>query len=241
MRKINYADLKFSYDDITEYLELMWVNTKVQANNFVEFLRVAMNYYSNFTFAKIDLFLLVSYLFQNPFGISKRFLQKKGEDNVYAYGETPLTTLDQISKECEISEKDTVFELGCGRGRTCFWLHSFIHCKVVGIEYIPEFIERANAVKTKFDVQNVEFRLQDFLQADFTGATTIYLYGTCLEENAIRQIISKCKSLPAGTKIITISYPLTDYTQEPLFEVMKRFQARYPWGTADVYLQIKKQ
>lgn len=240
MRKISCPSLKISSADIKEYSELMWVNTKVQMRNFLEFARVVPRYYTNATFAKIDSFMLISYLFQNPFAISKRFLQKRGDQNVYAYGETPLTTLEEIAKECKITAKDTVFELGCGRGRACFWLNTFLGCKVVGIEYIPEFIERAEAIRNKFNVNNVEFRKQDMLQADLTGATVIYLYGTCLEETEIKKLIEKMKKLPSGTKIITISYPLTDYASEPLFEVMKRFQARYPWGMADVYLQIRK-
>lgn len=223
-----------------EYLELTWLNFKVSIKNFFEFLKVASHYYSNKSFAKIDLFLLISYLFQNPFTISKRFLQKKGESNIYAYGETPLTTLENISKECRITASDVVYELGCGRGRTCFWLNSFIGCHVVGIEYISEFVERANEVKAKFQVDDVEFRKEDMFKTDLSKATVLYLYGTCLEEPQIQQIIENCKKMAPGSKIITISYPLTDYTKEPLFEVMKRFEASFPWGVTDVYLHVRK-
>lgn len=240
MNKFSFTDTRISYANVKEYLELVWINLGVQVRSFIECLRVAIHYYSNLSFAKVDLFLLISYLFQNPFTISKRFLQKKGEKDVYAYGETPLTSLDMITKECKVSAKDTVFELGCGRGRTCFWLHSIIGCKVVGIEYVPEFVERSNAIKDKFEIKNIEFRQEDMLNANYSGATVVYLYGTCLDDPSILKIVDKCKALPAGTKIITISYPLTDYTDQPVFEVMKRFPARFTWGLADVYLQIRK-
>jgi SAM-dependent methyltransferase len=240
MLKIPRPNIKISSDDIKEYSELMWVNTKVQIKNLMEFTRVIPKYYTNPIFAKIDSFLLISYLFQNPFAISKRFLKKRGDKNIYAYGETPLTTLDEIVKECKITSKDTVYELGCGRGRACFWLNTFLGCKVVGIEYIPEFVERANAIKNKFNIMNVEFRLQDMFQTNLSEATVVYLYGTCLEEQEIRKLINNMKKLKSGSKIVTISYPLTDYTSETLFEVMKRFQVMYPWGLADVYLQVKK-
>lgn len=240
MLKIPRPNLNISLADVKEYSELMWINTKVQMKNLMEFSRVVPKYYTNTKFAKIDSFLLISYLFQNPFAISKRFLKERGDQNVYAYGETPLTTLEEIVKECKITSKDTVYELGCGRGRACFWLNTFLGCKVVGIEYIPEFIERANAIKNKFHVQNIEFRLQDMLQTNLEQATVVYLYGTCLEEREIRTLIDHMKKLKSGSKIITISYPLTDYTSERCFEVMKRFQVTYPWGIADVYLQVRK-
>lgn len=237
---------KISSANIKEYAQLFWINLLVQKRNFVEFAKIVSHYYLNPVFRKIDLELLRTYLFNNPFTISKRFLQNRGEENVYAYGETPLTTMERIVKECKISSKDTVFELGCGRGRTCFWLHSFVGCRVVGIEYLPEFVNRANQIKNKFQIENIDFRVVDMLHADYTGATVIYLYGTCLEDDFIQKLIARLKKLPSGTKIITVSYSLAEYLDSnslsslPEFEVMKRFPARYTWGEAEVYLQIKK-
>jgi SAM-dependent methyltransferase len=225
---------------LSEYFRLLWLNLVVQKRNFCEFIRVAYRYYPNWAFFRTDFSLVLSYLLNSPFAISKRFLRERGEKEIYAYGETPLTSLEKIAKASEISSQDTVFELGCGRGRTCFWLDNFVNCRVVGIDYVPEFIDIANAVKTKFGRDRVEFRLQDMLKADLTGATVVYLYGTCLEDESIKKLIDKFKRLPAGTKIITISYPLSDYTQEPLFEVMKRFPVNFNWGETDLFLQIKR-
>jgi hypothetical protein len=231
---------KAASKDFNEYFRLMGLRLIVQMRSLVEFSRVALRYYTNLKFCKIDLSLLTLYFAHNPFSISKDFLKEKGEKEVYAYGETPLTTIDLISKECQITPQDTVFELGRGRGRTCFWLNTFICCKVVGIEYIPEFIERANTIKNRFEISDVEFRQQDMLNADYSTATVVYLYGTSLEDSAIQKLVEKFQSLAAGTKIITISYSLNEYTSKPTFEVMKHFTAPFPWGVADVYLQIKK-
>lgn len=223
-----------------EYFELYLLQVKVKFSNFVDYLRVIANYYSDPAFLKLDSYLVFSYLFNNPFSISKRFLMLRGEKDVYTYGETPLTTLEHIAKECRISVKDVVYELGCGRGRTCFWLNRFVGCSVVGVDYVPEFIKRATAVKQKFDVKGVQFRLEDIQQTDLTGATVLYLYGTCYSTPFIEKLIKKIAALPRGTKIITVSYSLSEYTKDPIFEVIKRFPARFTWGTADVYLQIKQ-
>lgn len=225
---------------IKEYLSLFLLNLKVKMRNFAEYIKVLSNYYSNFSFAKMDAYLVFSYLFNNPFTVSKRFLMSRHEKEIHTYGETPLTTLDYIAKECRITPRDTVFELGCGRARTCFWLNQFIGCNVVGVDHVPEFIKRANQVKAKFDVKGVQFRLEDLLKTDLKGATVIYLYGTCFPDAFIEALVQHLSQLPKGTKIITVSYTLIDYTKAEQFEVLKRFPAQFTWGPGDVYLQVKK-
>jgi phospholipid N-methyltransferase len=221
-----------------EYLTLLGVNFRVALRNSVEYIRVMIHYYSCWNFCKADLALRLMYLFHNPFSISKRFLLKRGEKQIYAYGETPLTSLEIIAKVSGIGPRDTLFELGSGRGLAAFWLNSFIGCKVVGIEYVPEFVEHANRIKNRLKINGVQFRLQDMLKADLTGASVCYLYGTCLDEHAIKQLIEKFKRLPKGTKIITVSYPLSDYSSSPHFLLMKRFSVPFTWGEGDLFVQV---
>lgn len=229
-----------TWNEVKEFFDNFWTALVVKKRNFVEYMKVVFHYYSNWNFFKIDSTLMFSYLFQNPYRISKQFLIGKGEADIHVYGETPLTTLEMIAAACALSKNDAVLELGCGRGRNCFWLNCFIGCKVKGIEHIPEFVEKAIRIKMRFQLSGVQFQLGDIREADYSGFTVIYLYGTCLEDEFISLLIEKFRKMPSGTKIITISYPLTDYTSEPIFEVMKRFPASFTWGEADVYLQVKK-
>jgi hypothetical protein len=225
---------------IAEFFELLWLQFKVQTRNFSDFTQSVIHYYSNGLFAKLDIALILTYLFKNPYTISQRFLKARGERDIYAYGETPLTTLDFIAKECRITSKDTVFELGCGRGRTSFWLYSFIKCSVVGVDFVGDFIKRAQHISKSYELKGIEFRNENMIDTDFKGATIIYLYGTCLDDDFIRKLAQKFVLLPAGTKIITVSYPLTDYANKEDFEVMKCFPAQFTWGSADVYLNYRK-
>lgn len=224
-----------------EFFSLLWLNGVIGVRNTIEFFKVAMRYYGSFSFLKADMSLRLMYLFHNPYKISKRFLMNRGEENIYVYGETPLTSLEVIAKECGLQASDCVYELGCGRGRTCFWLRCFVKCSVVGLEYISEFVERANLIKTRLGMQQLEFRCEDMLLSKFPGATVCYLYGTCLEEAEIKKLADHFSKLPPGTKIITVSYPLSDYWEKDSFELMKRFTVRYTWGEADVFLQIVKR
>lgn len=230
--------INMSEQNRNQDFELLWIKLAVKWRQLIEFFKVAWQFYRNPRFCKIDLSLFILYFGESPFIISKRFLTSRGDDNLYSYGETPLTSLKKISKECQIHSSDTVFELGCGRGRTSFWLNSFIKCNVVGIDFVPEFIQKANLIKERFGLNGVRFLLQDMFEANIQNATVVYLYGTCLNDTQIMQLIEKFKTLPPGTKIITVSYPLTDYSSD--FEVMNRFTVPYTWGEADIYLQMKK-
>jgi SAM-dependent methyltransferase len=217
-----------------DFFSLLWTKWVVTLKDLFNWLKVVYLYYPNAAFAKIDLTLLCKYIFKNPYRISKQFLIARGEDNPYAYGETPLTTLALIAKNCQFTSADRVIELGCGRGRTCFWLQQFIHCEVLGIDFVPEFIQKANEVKEKCHLTHLAFECADFLETDLTGATLIYLYGTCLDEKSIRRLIEKIGS---GTRVVTVSYPLEEYS--PQFELIRTFPAAFPWGEAEVFLQLK--
>lgn len=224
---------------LKEPITLLWIHLKVKTVSLIEYVRVLFRYYPHLDFAKIDTALLFSYLFSNPFRISKHFLKEKEEDEVYTYGETPLTSLELIARKCQITAQDVVFELGCGRGRACFWLNQIVGCSVVGIDYVPSFIAKAEKIKNLFQVQRLSFRLEDFLQADFKDATVVYLYGTCLSDNQIELLIKQLSKLPKGTKIITISYALKDFQPDAPFRIITQFPATFTWGETDVYLQEK--
>lgn len=222
---------------IRSFIELLWIRWKTSWWNFKQFLRVASRFYPVRGYGWQDLYLLRHYVLESPFSISKRYALQQGNAGDYTYGETPLTTLEKISKECGLHSRDVVYELGCGRGRSCFWLYHFIGCKVFGVEIIPSFIKLAQSVKKRFNIENVKFLCRDMLEVDLKNATVIYYYGTCAEDEFIRQLSQIFKKLSPKTKIITVSFPLTDYSDG--FKVIKRFKGRFSWGETDVFLQVK--
>ena len=219
---------------------LLFLNSWIGLKNFVDFAKVVKNYYKNPLFRSADLKLLRYYLFQNPYKISKSFLQKRGETDIYAYGETPLTTLEYIVSQCGITKEDVVFELGCGRGRTCFWLRCVWGCRVMGIDFVPEFIGYANKVKESLHLSGIEFREGHLEEVDFQKAAVVYLYGTCLDEATIHVLLHQLKNTAQkGAKVITVSFSLLEYGGEDAFALVKSFPATFTWGTTEVFLQVK--
>jgi SAM-dependent methyltransferase len=218
--------------------KLFWIRLKTDWWNFLEFVQVVFYYYSNWKFARIDVYFLRSYLPFNPYRMSKEFLKEKGEGNLDVYGETPLTTMDVISRECNFDQNDILYELGCGRGRTCFWLHAFVGCRVYGIEYIPAFIRIAQSIKRKFQIEEVKFLCQDMMEVDLKNATVVYFYGTCTDDETLLKLCRKFEALSSSTKIITISFPLSAYSSR--FKTIKSFPVKFPWGETEAYLQMPR-
>lgn len=177
-------------------------------------------YYQKPKFALIDLTFFFIGLFINPYRTCRKFLQKKGAANIYAYGETPFTTYQKMVDECGIGPDDVWVEMGSGRGKGCFWLSQFIKCKVVGIEWIPQFVFFSNMLRKIFRVKNLSFQRVDMQKADIAKATVIYLYGNFPQVD-----------IPLTAKVISISAPLEGFT------VLKTFWVRYPWGRTAAFLQ----
>lgn len=215
-------------------MNLLFLKLKVAFINALEYAKVLFRYYKYPKFAKADLALLSLYLLKNPFKVSKAFHEKRGDEELYVYGETPLTTLDLISSKAEILPTDTVFELGSGRGRTAFWLWGVLGCQVVAIEEIALFVQKANQVIHKQKLSNIVFKSEDFLESDLSSGNVFYLYGSALPDEAIEKLAKRFKK---GDKVISVSYPLSDYNPE--FKITHQFPAPFTWGWADVYIQIR--
>lgn len=210
-------------------MKILLVNLYATFFRLFEWLFVAFRYYRKPAFLFTDLLLAIHYLWRNPHQVSK---------NLCIYGETPLTTLDRIARECRILSDDKVYELGCGSGRTLFWLRTFVKCQVVGIDFIPTFIRRADKIKKWLRFDSIDFKLRDLFEGDYADATVVYLYGTCLEDGEIERLIDRFSTLKPGTRVITVSYPLTDYSTD--FTLVKQFSAHFPWGKAAIYLNHYK-
>lgn len=217
----------------------LFLHLKVVGFTFFEEGKVLFRYYRRLKFALLDIALHLVYFFQSPYHISKGFWKKRGASNVYLYGETPLSTLDQIAKECRLLSHDHILDLGCGRGRSAFWLAYFVGCTVHAVDIIPTFIRRAERLKKWGKIDRAHFEAVEISHLPFEKASVIYFYGSSYSDEFIEKVVEKCRSLKKGTKIISVSYPLTEFCKEPLFEVKKSFLAKYPWGTTEVFLHHK--
>lgn len=216
------------------------LNLRTTHFRFWNWVRVASRYYTHSArFFLIDLLFARQYALKSPHRISKAFQKKRGAKNPYTFGETPLTTMDRIAKECRILSKHQVYELGCGSGRGCFWLANFVKCKVTGIDYLPSFIQKAEWIQKRVFTPTLHFHEGDMFETNLEQADFVYLYGTCLSTSEIKRLLGTFKTLKPKAHVISVSYPLTDYCSPKEFKLIKSFQARFPWGYAEVFLNQK--
>lgn len=213
-------------------IRLYLLRFKTDLLQLIENIRVALRYYHNKEFRKRDLTLLKNSFWNNPYKIGSRYVKKSGNES-YTYGETPLTSLEMIVKECHITKEDTVYELGSGRGRAALWLGAYLGCKVVAIENVPGLYELSKRVLT---MPNMKVVHNDFLKTSLEGATVLFLFGSCLSEEEIDQLTERVKFLKKNTKIITVSFPLKRYC-----ETVKVFEVPFLFGKASVYYQLLRE
>ena len=199
-----------------------------------DFFYTLFHYWTKIRFFFVDFTMLSAYFFQSPYRIARKFHQ-----GLSPYGETPFKTMKRIADKVGITPVDTVYELGSGRGRCCFFLAMFYGCIAVGFENVPKFVEIASIIKKIFRVQKVSFFLQDiFDDFDLSGATVIYLYGTCLSDEEIVFLAHRFAKLKKGTKIITISYSLCDYVKDSRIKLVQSFEVAFQWGTTTCYEHV---
>ncbi len=189
---------------------LILLNLKVTLYRLLHFVHTVFFYYPSFLWT--DLKLAAHYVTTSPYKLTEE------------YGETPLATVDKIARECRILSHHTVLELGCGTGRNCFWLASFVGCRVIGVDHSEALIKRALRVRS-----DVEFRCADMLETNL-DASFIYFYGTSFSDDFICTLAARIER----QKVITVSFPLVDYDKR--FKTVKAFKGSYPWGSTTLYL-----
>lgn len=187
-------------------------------------------YFANLRYAFIDLNLHWLYLGSNPYRMCRKFFQKRGEPNIHLYGETPLTTWASIVALAKIQKNDHFLDLGCGRGRLCFWTHYWIGCQVTGIDWVSSFIRRANFLSRLFRMQNIQFVHQRMIDVSLEQATVIFLYTYHPDEECL-----DWEHVAIGTRIITVSDPIL----KKGFTTIRQMTASFPWGETDVYVNKK--
>ena len=213
---------------------------KYSYKDFLEMLYIRKVFYRDRRFHAIDRTLLKKYILKSPYRISKKYLKKRNDKNIYSYGETPLKTFDFLAKKIKIKPYHRFLDLGCGRGRGLLFLAHFYKCEVIGIERIPQFVKLARFVAQKFQIPKVSFLCGDMFHVTLPKVNIIYLFGSDLPDEKIYRLVECLKTCALQTQILSVSYPLTDYDQENIFYLKEQFPLFFPWGKTEAYLQVKQ-
>jgi hypothetical protein len=210
-------------------IHLWKIAYQVGVFNRAEEKKVKERFYKIENFALIDKALKQAYRWVNPYRISKRFW---GE---HVYGETPLTSLKIIGEKLSLGPNDCFVDFGAGRGRGVFFIHQYFKCKAIAIEKIPLFVSKAQAIKEKFYLDEVEIVDNDFFSSSLNLGNVIYLAWTCFSDEDRQRLEKDLCSLKNGTRVVTVSYPM----ENDCFSFIDSFIVSFPWGMGEVFVQEK--
>lgn len=190
-------------------------------------------FYYNKPFRSFDFYLKRLYLLKNPYKVAKHFNQSIQAKEIYTYGETPLHIGFQLIKLLNISPKEHIIDLGCGRGRLLGFMHFFTGAQTSGYDINPTFCHRIQKVITKQSLKKISIYNKDYISHLPLDGTIYYLCDLFLLEKQLDQLIWQLKKLRSRVKIISVGYPLKASFIDELYS----FNANFLWGNTLIYIQ----
>jgi ribosomal protein L11 methylase PrmA len=110
-----------------------------------------------------------------------------------------------------VTKADVVYDLGCGDGRIPIAAAKKYGARGVGLDIDPRRIEESRANAKAAGVEHlVEFRLEDVMTADVSGASVVTLYLLSSSNAKLRPILRK--QLRPGSRIVSHAFSMgTDW------------------------------
>jgi precorrin-6B methylase 2 len=123
------------------------------------------------------------------------------------YVPTPPDVVERMLQLARVTTSDVVYDLGCGDGRIPITAAVKYRARGVGIDIDPKRIEESRANAKAAGVEHlVEFRLEDVLKSDVSGATVVTLY-LLSSSNAKLQPALKAQLRP-GARIVSHAFSM---------------------------------
>jgi cyclopropane fatty-acyl-phospholipid synthase-like methyltransferase len=134
------------------------------------------------------------------------------------YVPTPEPVVDKMLDMAKVTNKDKVYDLGCGDGRIVARAAKNLGAKGVGVDIDPARIKDSMETLKKYQVEKmVEIRQGDALKVkDLETATVIMLY--MLPEFMEKLEPQVLKKLKPGARIVAHDYPFPNWKADQVVE-----------------------
>jgi len=131
------------------------------------------------------------------------------------YVPTPQDVVDRMLTLAGVTEKDTVYDLGCGDGRIVITAASRFGARGVGIDFDPQRIAESNANAARANVEHlVKFIEQDAMEVDVSEATVVTLYLLSSSNAKLRPILTR--QLRPDSRIVSHAFSMGDWTPDTI-------------------------
>jgi trans-aconitate methyltransferase len=129
------------------------------------------------------------------------------------YYPTPQSVLDKMLELAKVSNKDVVYDLGCGDGRIVVTAARKHGARAVGVDIDPVRVKEARArVKAAKVADLVTIRQEDMFKTDLTGASVVALYLNDRANLALRPALQK--SLKPGSRVVSQTWDMGDWAPD---------------------------
>ena len=123
------------------------------------------------------------------------------------YVPSAYEVVDRMLALAEVTKDDVVYDLGSGDGRIPIAAAKNHGARGVGLDIDPQRIVESRANAKAAGVESlVEFREQDVLTADLSGATVVTLYLLSSANAQLRPILTR--QLRPGTRIVSHAFSM---------------------------------
>lgn len=147
------------------------------------------------------------------------------------YGETPLSSFEQMMDWAQPRAGEVFLELGSGTGRLSMVASMAMGLQSFGIDCITPFVRNANAVSKRLQLSS-SFEEGDFFERSWSDADIVYITATASTDEQVQRMSQKCGELKEGARLISLTHP-------PQSDVMTKLGMRmmdFSWGTTAVFL-----
>lgn len=126
------------------------------------------------------------------------------------YVPTPQAVVDRMLQLAEVTDKDVVYDLGCGDGRIVITAAKKYGAHGVGVDIDPQRVAESEANARTAGVENlVTFKLQDAMTVDVSKATVVTLYLLSASNLKLRPILTR--QLAPGARIVSHAFNMGDW------------------------------
>src|SRR5213593_3571229 len=134
---------------------------------------------------------------------------------------TTEQAVQAMLKLADVKKTDIVYDLGCGDGRIVIAAAKDFGAHGIGIDIDPQRIQEANENAGKAGVTGlVEFRQQDFFDANISKASVVTLY--LLSSVNLKLRPKLLNELKPGTRVVLHSFDMGDWKPDRIAEVEGR-------------------
>lgn len=131
---------------------------------------------------------------------------EKGEPDV-PFVESPQPVVNKMLELGQVTDRDTLYDLGSGDGRIPITAAIDYGAYGVGVEIEPELVEQARAHAEEAGVASrVEFQQGDLFDADLSDATVVTIY--LLPEINMKLRPKLFRELEPGTRVVSHDFDM---------------------------------